>query len=181
MNNACKQHKGTYREQGSFKITLAGYTKETDSPKFVVSKKVEGKQKFKVFFIEQDWFCTETKTGEVIKIIETDEGIPDMDQFFQTDFLNPLIEELFDIVDQEMISNLKYSLGPRSYKIYQGIEDPPVECINQVAEILTKPDLSEMAWNHWKKWLKMCLDTCVENGYIRSHEVGRDHIQDKPK
>lgn len=94
--------------------------------------------------------------------METDEGIPNLDHFFETGFLNLLAEQLFDLLDQEMISDLRDALGPRCYKIYLGLENPPIKCIQQVGQLVvdkTEDDAS----GYWKKWLEMCENTCVDD------------------
>lgn len=162
MNHACTFHGGASRERDDFKITLSGYNKRTDTPVFIVTKKGKGKQKFKVFFLDEVWFCKETKINETVKLYQTCEDTPDLDRFFKTDGLNILIDQLFDLIDREMIESLIYNLGSRSYKMFGGLEDPSIECIQQVGDLLEGETIPNVI-AYWKNWLDMCRVTCSED------------------
>jgi hypothetical protein len=75
-----------------------------------------------------------------------------------------------------MIGNVMLSLRNRSYKIYQGLEDPPLECIDQVVGLFDT-DIPDHVGCYWKKWLEMCMETCdYETKYDRAEKFMVDHL-----
>lgn len=176
MDQVCERLKGTSLSWNNFKITLTGYNKKTVNPRFTIIKKGHDKAKYDMYY-DDKWICMETKTSTMFELKETDEGTPDLDHFFQTSTLNRLVDQLFDMIDQDMIFDLRSILGSRCYKTYLGLENPPFECIDQVSDILDKPDLPEVTKNHWKRWLTMCMNTCVDQErYQRALEVWEDRF-----
>ena len=160
MNRACGEMKGTKREVGKFTITLTGYSKETKSPCFMIVDKRESKHgKYEVRRGET-WKVIETKVREILPLESFETDMPDLNLHFHCEEnLNGTVKELFDLLDQFLISELAETLGDRSYKLYGKLANPSIEVIDFIGEeIITipKPDAYH---SYWIDWMRMVWET----------------------
>jgi hypothetical protein len=155
MSHINEKFKGTKREVGNFIITIAGYS---NSPFFtVVDKRNPKHEKYELKENEDGWIIKNTKQKDLYILRTNDEDIPDLNEFFECqEDINKVMIDLFDLIDQTIISTAIEELGARSYKIYSGLENPPLTVIQNVDSII------ENGNDYWKKWLIMASLTCTD-------------------